>query len=114
MSRIRTIIDEWSNVNAPPAPQLKTVTIDAKTTALLMLDLIKQTCSQERRPRCLASLPNVKKLLTQARAKEMLIVYSISPGPPVIGDTLPEVAPSEKELFVKSGVNKFHETNLEQ
>jgi hypothetical protein len=38
-----TIIDEWSNVKVPPAPQLKTVTIDPDTTALLTLDLIKQT-----------------------------------------------------------------------
>jgi hypothetical protein len=60
------IIDEWSSVKAPPAPRLKGVTIDLETTALLMLDLIKQTCNQEHRPRCLESLPNVKKLLTQA------------------------------------------------
>ena len=35
-----TIIDEWPNVKAPPAPQLKTVTIDPETTALLILDAI--------------------------------------------------------------------------
>ena len=114
MPHIRTIIEEWSTVKAPPAPHLKTVTIEPKTTALLVLDLIKQTCNQERRPRCLASLPRVKKLLTEARAKEMLVVYSISPGPTLIADTLPEVAPNEKEPFVKSGVDKFYQTNLEQ
>jgi nicotinamidase-related amidase len=108
-----TIIDEWSNVKAPPAPQLKTVTIDPETTALLMLDLIKQTCSQECRPRCLESLPRVKKLLTAARAKKILIVYSLSPGPALIADTLPEVAPKKNEPFVKSGVEKFFQTNLE-
>ena len=110
----QTIIDEWSSVKAPSAPELKAVTIDPKTTALLMLDLIKQTCNQERRPRCLASVPKAKKLLTEARAKDMLVVYSIIPGPAVIGDTLPEVAPTAKEPFVKSGVNKFYQTNLEQ
>jgi nicotinamidase-related amidase len=110
----QTIIDEWSSVKAPPAPQLKSVTIDPKTTALLMLDLIKQTCNQERRPRCLASVPKAKKLLTEARAKGMLVVYSIIPGPAVIGDTLPEVAPNASEPFVKSGVDKFYQTNLEQ
>jgi nicotinamidase-related amidase len=110
----QTIIDEWSSVKAPPAPQLKTVTIDPKSTALLMLDLIKQTCNQERRPRCLASVPKAKKLLTEARAKGMLVVYSIIPGPAVIGDTLSEVAPNTNEPFVKSGVDKFYQTNLEQ
>jgi nicotinamidase-related amidase len=109
-----TIIDEWSSVKPPPAPRLKEVTIDPETTALLMLDLIKQTCNQEQRPRCLESLPNVRKLLTQARENQMLVVYSLSPGTTEIADTLPKVAPSGKEPFVKSGVNKFYQTNLEQ
>lgn len=34
------IIDEWASVKAPPAPELKTVTVDPKTTALLMLDFM--------------------------------------------------------------------------
>jgi nicotinamidase-related amidase len=109
-----TIIDEWSNVKAPPAPQLKAVTIDPETTALLILDLIKQTCNREDRPRCLESLPYVKKLLDAARAKKLLVVYSLSPGPAVIADTLPEVAPNENEPFVKSGVDKFYQTDLER
>jgi hypothetical protein len=37
----QTIIDEWSSVKAPPAPELKPVTVDPKTTALLVMDLIK-------------------------------------------------------------------------
>jgi nicotinamidase-related amidase len=110
----QTIIDEWSTVKVPPPPELKPVTIDPKTTALLMLDFIKQTCNQERRPRCLTSVPKAKKLLDQARAKDMLVVYSIIPDPATIGDTLPEVAPTSKEPFVKSGVDKFYKTNLEQ
>ena len=109
-----TIIDEWSSVKPPPAPQLKEVTIDPETTALLMLDLIKQTYNLEQRPRCLKSLPNVKKLLTQAKENQMLVVYSLSPGTTEIADTLPEVAPSGKEPFARSGVNKFYQTNLEQ
>jgi nicotinamidase-related amidase len=110
----QTIIDEWASVKAPPAPQLKAVTIDTKTTALLMLDFVKQTCNQERRPRCVASVPKVKKLLDQARAKDVLVVYSIIPGPATLGDTLPEVAPTGKEPSVKSGADKFYKTDLEQ
>lgn len=110
----QTIINEWAGVKAPPAPELKTVTVDPKTTALLMLDFIKQTCNQERRPRCLASVPKAKKLLAQARAKNMLVVYSIIPGPATIADTLPDVAPGANEPFVKAGVDKFLKTNLEQ
>jgi len=33
-SRAETIIDEWQNVKAPPAPKLESVTLDPKTTAL--------------------------------------------------------------------------------
>jgi nicotinamidase-related amidase len=95
-----TIIDEWSNLKVPPAPQLKTVTIDPDTTALLMLDF-KQTCNQEIRPRCLESLPQVKKLLDAARAKKMLVVYSLSPGPAAIADTLPGSRPESKRAVCK-------------
>jgi len=38
----QTIIDEWSSIKVPPAPELKTVTVEPKTTALLVMDLIKQ------------------------------------------------------------------------
>jgi len=34
-----------------------------------MLDFNKQTCNADRRPRCIATLPKVQKLLTEARAK---------------------------------------------
>ena len=48
-----TCIDEWASVKAPPPPQLKQVTVDPKTTALLMLDFMKQNCGK--RPACVAS-----------------------------------------------------------
>ena len=102
----QTIVDEWQNVKAPPAPELKAVTVDPKTTALLMMDFVKQGCNQQRRPRCLATLSKAKKLLAEARAKDMLVVYSVVKGG-TISDTLPEVAPTGKEPVVKSGVDKF-------
>ena len=40
----QTIVDEWSGIKAPPVPELKRVTIDPKVTALLVLDIVKQTC----------------------------------------------------------------------
>src|SRR5476651_1912563 len=73
-SSSQTIINEWSNVKAPPAPELKAVTIEPKTTALLMSDFVKQGCNQQRRPRCLATLPKAKNLLAQARA----VMYTAS------------------------------------
>jgi nicotinamidase-related amidase len=109
----QTIINEWSSVAVPPPPELKPVTVDPKTTALLMLDFVKQTCNQQRRPRCLATLPKAKKLLDEARAKDMLVVYSIVANS-VAGDILSEVAPTGKEPIVQSGVDKFAKTDLEK
>jgi nicotinamidase-related amidase len=109
----QTIINEWSSIKAPPAPELKAVTVDPKTTALLMLDSVKPGCNEQRRPRCLATLPKAKTLLAEARAKDMLVIYSFT-FTSTMGDTLPEVAPTGKEPAVQSGVDKFYKTNLEQ
>jgi len=59
-SSAETIIDEWQSVKAPPAPQLKSVTLDPKTTALLVIDMIKQTCNEKMRPRCVAAIPKIE------------------------------------------------------
>ena len=48
------IVDNWAQVQAPPAPKLEDVTVDPKTTALLMLDFLKQNCGPA--PACVASL----------------------------------------------------------
>jgi len=112
-SSAETIIDEWPNVKAPPPPQLKSVTLNPRTTALLMTDLIKQTCN-EKRPRCVASIPKVEKLLASARASGVTVIYTLFPSPapdkfanPVIGDVLPAIAPKGDEPVVISFVDKF-------
>ena len=120
----QTIIDEWSSVKVPPAPELKAVTVDPKTTALLVMDLIKQLCNEKNRPRCIASIPKIEKLLAEARANGVTVIYTIipSPGPsfpaPVIGDTLPAVAPKGNEPVVVAFVDKFNlkgqETGLDK
>ena len=100
----QTIVDEWANVKAPPAPQLKLVTVDVKTTALLMLDFMNQNCGV--RPRCVASLPAVKNFLAEARAKGMLVVYTTGPGGKAV-DTRQEVAPAGSEPVFTAGPDKF-------
>jgi nicotinamidase-related amidase len=113
-TRGETVIDEWQNIKAPPAPQLKSVTLAPKTTAILVIDLIKQTCNEQRRPRCVASIPKVEKLLAAARASGATVIYSLFPSPnpatfpnPVIGDYVPAVAPKGDEPVVTSFVDKF-------
>ena len=109
----QTVIEEWHNVKIPPAPELKSVTVEANSTALLMLDFNKQTCNAERRPRCIASIPKVQKLLTEARAKGVFVVYSLSAGATPV-DIAKELAPQGGEPVVTSGPDKFFGTDLEK
>src|SRR5512146_767242 len=124
-ARAATIIDEWDSVKAPPPPKLQSVTLDPKTTALLVIDIIKQTCNTKMRPRCVASLPKVKQLLDEARAKGVFVVYALFPSPnpatfpdPKITDYVPELTPKGDEPVVTAFVNKFNlrgkDTGLEK
>jgi len=73
-AQANNIVDEWAGTKAPAAPTLKPVTVDPKTTALLMLDFMNQNCGK--RPRCLDTIPAMKKLLEAARAAKATVVYS--------------------------------------
>ena len=105
----QTIVDDWANVKAPPAPELKAAAVDPKTTALLMLDFVTPNCSS--RPRCMASLPAMARLLADARAKGMLVVFATGPTGKR-ADILPAVAPLDSEAVVSTGVDKFVDTEL--
>lgn len=108
----QTIVDEWDTVKAPPAPELKPVRIESKVTALLILDIQKQNCNLERRPRCVSSVPKIRGLLTQARAKGVPVIYSLATG--TSADILQEVALLAGEPVVTSGPDKFLGTDLEK
>lgn len=111
MAGADTIIDQWSTATAPPPPALKAAPVDSKTSALLVLDFLKQNCPSN--PRCVAALVPVKALLTAARAKGMLVVYSTFPGA-ALTDTLPDVAPLPSEAAVAAPANKFIDPKLDQ
>jgi nicotinamidase-related amidase len=104
------ITSEWANVKAPPAPELKAVKVAPNQTALLMLDFVKQSCGA--RPRCVAALPNMQRLLAQARSQGVLVVHSLAGQTPA--DIYPEVAARQGEPVVSSGPNKFLNTDLER
>ena len=108
-----TIIDQWDDVKAPKAPELKPVRVDPNVTALLVLDIEKRTCDSERRPRCITSVPKIRSLITKARAKGMLIVYSLT-SKGTKETILKEVTPLNEEPVVKSSVDKFYGTELEK
>ena len=69
------VINDWKTAVAPPPPELKEVTVDPSTTALLMLDIMKAGCSA--RPRCVAAVPNLKRIHDAARAHNMVVWYSL-------------------------------------
>jgi len=108
-----TIIGEWATVKAPPPPELQPVAVDPKATALLILDIQNQNCNPERRPRCVASVPKVQSLLAAARDKGMFVVYSLTRRAEDT-DIREELAPLAGEAIVKSGVDKFYGTALEE
>jgi nicotinamidase-related amidase len=108
-----TIIDEWNTVKAPPPPELKPVTIEPRETALLILDIQHQNCNPERRPRCVASIPKIQRLLTEVRNRGMPVLYSLTRNAST-ADIREEVSPHPGDPIVKSGVDKFHGTELEE
>lgn len=107
----QTIVDEWATVKAPPAPELKLVQIDPSSAALLVLDFVSPNCTT--RPRCMASVPAVKHLLGEARAKGMLIVFATGPTGKR-ADIVPELSPNDNEPVVSTGVDKYANTELEK
>jgi len=110
----KTIIDEWASVQAPKPPELKPVKIDdPKTTAYLVLDIVKQICNNERRPRCVASVPRIQEFLKQARAKGLAVVHSKTNNA-TLADVLQEVAPLKEEPMVSTSAEKFYKTDLEK
>ncbi len=113
LSASDTIIDEWASVKAPKPPELKLVKVDPKVTALLVLDIVKQSCNSKRRPRCVESVRKIQDLVTKARDKGVPVVYSIT-GSTKPEDILKEVAPSGGEPVVQASVDKFYGTDLEK
>ena len=108
------IVADWGTVKLPPAPELKPVTVDPRTTALLVLDFMKGNCGQ--RPRCAATVPNVKKLLDAARAHNMFIAYNLTGQNPKAEDMVdPSLHPRPGDHLIKNGrgANKWYNSDLE-
>ncbi|MGZ9585692.1 cysteine hydrolase [Paenibacillus marinisediminis] len=104
-----TIIDEWNAVIPPPAPELKAIYPDPKSTALLILDMENSICNKHR---CISSIPRIKSLLNKARQAGMLVVYSLTHTGNV-SDINHQLSPYPTDPIVKSNVDKFYRTDLE-
>jgi nicotinamidase-related amidase len=109
------VLDDWATVKLPPKPELKPVTLEGSTTALLILDMMKANCGA--RPRCVATVPNVKRLHDAARAAGAMVWYSLvgSDGKATPADMIdPGFMPREGEWARQNGPDKFLGSNLEE
>ena len=105
------IIDSWASVKVPPAPVLKPAVIDSKTYALLVIDMVSETCNAKARPRCVETIPVIKKLLDEARAKGAAVIFSLG----TLGkDIVEPLAPKSGEPIVQAGADKFINTDFEK
>lgn len=105
------ILTEWDSIRPPPAPAIQKVTIDPKRTAFFAISFNKNNCIPSDRPRCHAVIPNVKRLLDQARAHNMIIVMThtrrMTPA-----DFVPELKPIGGEIVFGGEEDKFHNNKL--
>jgi len=109
------ILDDWATVKPPPPVQVKPVALDGSTTALLILDMMKMNCGA--RPRCVASIPNVKRLHDAARSAGALVWYSFvgSNGNATTADQIdPAFTARDGEWARQGGPDKFLGSNLEE
>jgi nicotinamidase-related amidase len=112
--RAGDIIADWATAKTPPAPELKPTTVDGKTTALLILDMMKGNCAA--RPRCLVTVPAIKKLMDAARAADAMVFYTlVGAGSATPADMVdPGIAPREGEWVFQRGPDKFLGSGLEE
>ena len=106
------ITKEWDSVKPPPVPDLKPATVDPKTTALLALDFMKGNCGV--RPRCAATIPVANKLIEQARAHDMLVIYTLvgeNPKPDGMAEGI--TRPRDGEWIERGGADKFINSDIE-
>ena len=114
-AQTQTLIEEWGNAKFPPPPPLKPAKIEAKETAILVMDFTKQTCTPERRKRCADSVAKVQKFVDEARAKGALIIYSVAVPNSVPADILPALTPAAgEEVLPPLGPDKFNDSDLEK
>jgi nicotinamidase-related amidase len=109
------ILDDWDTAKTPAKPEIKAVTVEASTTALLILDMMKSNCGQ--RPRCVATVPNVKRLHDGARAAGMMVWYSFvgSNNQATPADMVdPGIAARDGEWERQGGPDKFLGSHLEE
>ena len=110
------ILDDWANVKPPPPPELKAVTLDGATTAILIMDMNQIQCAKN--PRCAASTTAIKRIHDLGRPAGAMFWYSI-PGDNAKPSDMEAVGvgkgyiPLDGEWEPINGPDKFRGSNLE-
>jgi hypothetical protein len=94
----------------PSAPDPSAVNVSASTTAVIVLDVVQQTCGPQ--PTCTGGMvPHIAALLANARAAGAYVVYSTPPsGSPVLAEVTPAVG---DPVVPGKGQDRFYDTNLD-
>jgi nicotinamidase-related amidase len=102
----------------PPAPARAAVTLDASSSALLVLDMTEAPCASQ--PNCVAIVPRIADLIARARKAGVLVLYSATvPGglaaPVAQPSFLPGVAPVTGDpIVLGAGQDRFFATPLDE
>jgi nicotinamidase-related amidase len=109
----QAVTDEWSSVKLPDPPAVKPVTVDAKTTALIVMDFNKEGCTEQKRPRCVKDLPHIAKLLKEARDHHLLVIHTLT-SRTNLPDIVDSLKPATGEQAIKGGPDKFIKSDLDK
>ena len=96
----------------PAIPDPVSVTLDSKTTALLVLDYVEDICNGQ--PKCKGGmLPAMTPFMAQARKAGLVVAYGTREQN--MSKWLPEVAPSPGDIkIVNTAQDRFYNTDLDK
>src|SRR5579872_5089773 len=99
-------------VQMPAPPDPARVTLDPKTTALLVLDYVEDICNSQ--PKCKGGmLPAVTPFMAKARQAGLVIAYGTRAQN--MTKWLPEVAPKPGDIkVINTGQDRFFGTDLDK
>jgi nicotinamidase-related amidase len=96
----------------PPPPEPAAVTLDPKTTAMLIFDIVDPICTKQ--PNCTARMvPAIASLLKRARQAGVTIGYATRAH--TMANWLPQVAPQPGDIKIENHAqDRFYNTDLDR
>jgi len=97
------------NMEVPEIPNVATVALDPRTTAVLCLDISDVSTTQT--PAAKETVPAIRALLDRARQAGAKVVFALGRAPQ---EVYPDLGRRDDEPIVKSSADKFFQTDLEE